>query len=184
MNMRFDYINPDILTAANLELDCQGIIDLAESFDTWKPSMAGGGKHKQRTNDHLYLSTDKRLKLVDNTIFKVVGSIYDEYLKTHPYLISTQDSGYDLLRYKKGQHYGFHTDQHPSSDVYSKRQVSIIIYLNDNFEGGETCFKHQNFKIKPVANSALVFPSGFCYPHASLPVEDGIKYCIVTWLTI
>ena len=62
----------------------------------------------------------------------------------------------------------------------AKRQLAFLFYLNDDFEGGETEFDHG--LIKPKEGDILVFPPTWQYPHAGLPVKDGTKYIISTYL--
>ena len=70
-----------------------------------------------------------------------------------------------------------------------QRILTVLIYLNDNFEGGETGFKNLNFKTKAKPGDALVFyPLGkegkYCHPkalHAGLPVLRGEKWIANVW---
>lgn len=62
------------------------------------------------------------------------------------------------------------------------RDVAIIGYLNDDFEGGENLFDRQNIKVKPKAGGAIVFPACYTHPHQALPVVRGCKYVFTSWL--
>ena len=64
--------------------------------------------------------------------------------------------------------------------VSCKRQLALLFYLNDDFEGGETEFDHG--LITPREGDILVFPPTWQYPHAGLPVKDGTKYIMSTYL--
>ena len=85
-----------------------------------------------------------------------------------------------IIQYIEGQEYGFHHDQ---GTIQSRgeyhRQISVILYLTDDFEGGETEFIHK--KIKPSKGEAIIFPSNWCYLHRGNPVLKGKKRIIVTW---
>lgn len=83
-----------------------------------------------------------------------------------------------LLKYSGGQKHGKHYDG-PTS---SKRGVSAILYLNDNYEGGEIEFPYHNIKIKPEAGMLLLFPPNYAYAHIAHPVTSGTKYAFVTWI--
>ena len=88
--------------------------------------------------------------------------------------------GIQILQYDKSQQYKFHHDAatRPEQKEYH-RKISVIVYLNDGFEGGGTSFTHKTFKPKP--GYALIFPSNWCYPHAGQVVEEGTKRVAVTW---
>ncbi len=60
-----------------------------------------------------------------------------------------------------------------------ERKVSVILYLNEGFEGGGTEFIHTALKPKP--GYAIIFPSNWCYPHAGQKVVSGKKRIAVTW---
>lgn len=83
-----------------------------------------------------------------------------------------------LLRYQSGEEYTAHYD----GATAHGRCVSVILYLNDDYEGGELEFVNFGLKIKPRAGSLYLFPSTFAYRHVAHPVTGGTKYAIVTWL--
>jgi Rps23 Pro-64 3,4-dihydroxylase Tpa1-like proline 4-hydroxylase len=81
-----------------------------------------------------------------------------------------------LLKYEKSGHLPAHSDQGISSRV-----LSTVIYLNDNYSGGEIEFKHSQVKIKPKAGSIIFFPSNFLYVHEVYPITDGVRYSLPHW---
>ena len=84
------------------------------------------------------------------------------------------------LEYVKGQEYKFHHDAHTSKDSSEyHRKITMVLYLNDGFEGGSTTFPHKSFK--PPVGYCLVFPSNWCYPHTGEKVKKGKKRVVVTW---
>jgi len=69
------------------------------------------------------------------------------------------------------------------------RLKSIIIYLNDDFEGGETEFTKLDLKIKPETGKLLIWENvhenrklNRDTLHAGLSVTKGTKYVLITWL--
>lgn len=82
-----------------------------------------------------------------------------------------------LLRYEEGNMFHNHYDAAP---MYP-RIVSVSMFLNDDFDGGEIEFKEFNLKIKPDAGDVLVFSSSFPYMHQVHPVTTGIRYSVVKW---
>lgn len=85
-----------------------------------------------------------------------------------------------VLQYEKSQEYKFHHDDGDDPDLTEyHRKISVILYLTYDFTGGGTAFPHTTYKPKP--GYALIFPSNWCYPHAGVPVLDGIKRVAVTW---
>jgi hypothetical protein len=85
---------------------------------------------------------------------------------------------FNFIKYGTGQHFMEHHDHGFSYNC----TVSLVSYVNDDYEGGELFFRLQNLKVKPEAGDLFVFPSNFMYPHQAMPVTSGVKYSIVTML--
>ena len=96
----------------------------------------------------------------------------------------TWREGLNLLRYQQDQEYKWHTDQPwtpPTKDRIDTygRMISVVLYLNDDFKGGETEMHGRLWR--PQKGKALIFPSHWTYPHRARPVLSGTKYALVTW---
>jgi predicted 2-oxoglutarate/Fe(II)-dependent dioxygenase YbiX len=85
--------------------------------------------------------------------------------------------GFYLLKYNVGEYFGSHYDCHSTN----KRSIAVLIYLNDDYEGGELEFVHFNLKIKPKAGTVILFPPNYPYRHVANAVTKGEKYAAVTW---
>ena len=84
----------------------------------------------------------------------------------------------NFVKYGTNQHFMEHHDNGFSYNCV----VSLVAYVNDDYEGGELFFRLQGLNIKPKAGDLFVFPSNFMYPHQAKPVISGTKYSIVTML--
>lgn len=85
---------------------------------------------------------------------------------------------YGILKYGPGQKITNHIDD----NQMAHRRISIVYYLNDEYTGGEIVFPRFDVNYKPVANELLVFPSAYVYNHSVLPVVEGTRYSVVSWL--
>jgi predicted 2-oxoglutarate/Fe(II)-dependent dioxygenase YbiX len=91
----------------------------------------------------------------------------------------TQLEPFSLLRYSPGGHYVAHADS--NWQVY--RIASVLVYLNPTeYTGGETVFHLFDVKVKPDAPSVVLFPANFAYEHEAMPVVEGEKIVVVTWM--
>jgi hypothetical protein len=95
--------------------------------------------------------------------------------------IQYRDEGYTVQRTKPGEYYHWHIDYIHNSEY--PRHFSVIWYLNDVEEGGETEFEYQKIKIRPKAGSMLVFPSYWTHRHRGVTPRSGTKYIATTWLS-
>lgn len=106
------------------------------------------------------------------------------WLPGHRPNFDTYREGIAVLKYDKGQEYKWHTDQgivksEDGTNLSLTRCISVVVYLNDDFKGGET--EMLGRKYRPKKGKALIFPSNWNYPHRACPVEEGTKYALVTW---
>jgi hypothetical protein len=97
--------------------------------------------------------------------------------KNHFGIYTTWHDSYGILKYGVGQKFTNHIDDHP--DFH--RRVSMVYYMNDNYEGGEINFPRFNVFYKPLANEMLVFPSTYVYNHSVNEVTSGTRYAVVSW---
>jgi prolyl 4-hydroxylase len=92
-----------------------------------------------------------------------------------------------ILRYRPGQEFKPHRDCLPPGQ--NQRVMTMLVYLNDAYEGGETEFLKTGFKIKGSPGDAILFrnadESGNPDPdslHAGLPVTFGVKLLASRWI--
>jgi hypothetical protein len=58
------------------------------------------------------------------------------------------------------------------------RHFVILLYLNDDFEGGELILPIQNITIKPSKGSFVFLPSSFMYPHIIAPALGKDRFVL------
>lgn len=62
------------------------------------------------------------------------------------------------------------------------RSSSVIIALNDNYDGGQFHFPNQNIKHKLKKGSVIIFPPYYTHPHETTELENNtFRYTINTW---
>ena len=117
-----------------------------------------------------------------NYIKNEIERLYTYYKIKFPQMQSIKINQIDLLKYSPGGKYEIHTDHFTTST----RALSVIINLNDNYEGGDLVFTDQKEKeikrLKLGKGSIVFFPSNFMYPHGIQPITKGTRYSIVAWL--
>ena len=59
------------------------------------------------------------------------------------------------------------------------RYLSSLVYLNDNFEGGQTTFN--DLTIEPKLGRLLIFPPQWMFPHAGTVPINNDKYVLTTY---
>jgi len=91
-----------------------------------------------------------------------------------------------LLSYSTDGKYDEHND---SEDFINNkltrivpRDITMIFYLNDDYEGGELEFTKLQITYKPKKGDIIAFPSYYEYSHRVHPIKQGTRYALVTWI--
>jgi len=77
---------------------------------------------------------------------------------------------------------GYHVwhDENTSMQ-HSSRKMVWMVYLNDDFEGGETEFLYYPKRIQPKQGRLLIWPAGLTHAHRGGLVLKGNKYVVTGW---
>lgn len=98
--------------------------------------------------------------------------------------VGKEDIG-TIVNYKKGWSLHLHADKWsnlPTYAGYPSRDISSVIYLTDNFDGGNIEFPDKKVSIEPKAGSAIYFPSSEDHMHLVTEVRSGDRWaCTSFW---
>ena len=126
--------------------------------------------------------TDKELIKEFNNVFW--GQCYKQYanqfdiLKT---LENHQSYAIKIQKTKPGQ--GYHIWHGEVQGKWScNRLLTWTVYLNDEFEAGETEFLYQQYRYKPSKGDCIIFPAAYTHAHRGNPPIGGDKYIITGWV--
>ena len=94
----------------------------------------------------------------------------------------------NLVYWGVGMKLDKHADNHyiddPQKPHYTpNRDYSSVLYLNDDFTGGETYFYNYNYEVKPEPGTVILFSSGKDHIHGVNEVLSGERYTMATWYT-
>lgn len=81
-----------------------------------------------------------------------------------------------IYRYQVGQRFAVHQDQSYSPDERTRSLLTFMVYLNDDFGGGETQFMDLKRTIVPKTGTALLFQHKLL--HSGEAVTSGTKYVL------
>jgi predicted 2-oxoglutarate/Fe(II)-dependent dioxygenase YbiX len=147
---------------------------------------------KYQTHDSGAIVKQERVKMSDawikkeSVFYTAVKSCFEEvivkYKTDFPLFSVGRTTDFRINKYGKGGFMSRHVDNihHSHGQQYGYPQVSALLYLNDDYDGGE--FYVADKKFCPIKGSAIIFPSNFMFPHEAKPVTKGTRWSIVTWL--
>jgi hypothetical protein len=150
------------------------------------------GENKFVVDFNVRRTYTKFLSNLDNSLTNVhwtnlLYSFFKKKLNQYPKDINILDYAYEdisdisILKYENTGFYDWHVDH------FSKipRTMSCILLLNNDYEGGNLCFRNPNgsgeWEIEVKPNRMIIWPSNFLFPHTVKPVTKGIRYSVVAW---
>ena len=155
--------------------ECKSYINFGNNkgFEEAKVGIEGSQvMNKGIRNNERLLFTDVDLA---ETLWNRVKEVVPE--KMEDYTVTGLNEMFRIYKYTKGQRFKMHRDGSYQRNEQERSFFSFIIYLNDDFEGGETDFR-KLFSIKPEEGSALVFHHP--YRHEGKELLSGTKYVLRT----
>lgn len=125
-----------------------------------------GDDIKKRDPDTLEL-IDYHAKRVYDFVVNAYQQKFEDfdYSKTH------------IARFSEG------TGMHEHFDSSKPNDIATLIYINDNYSGGEIYFPEYDISIKPEAGDLLTFPDNPMFVHGVRPITSGIRYTTPRWFT-
>jgi len=167
--------------------ECDQIINLVSHIGLTQATVSGYGA-SDRVIDPCRTSHNLKLYYGDNNL---LDDIHDRIAN----IVNKQGVNVEIEvnRYYIGQHFLSHCDFLPPirfANTGGQRLYSCVIYLNDNFEGGETHFSNLSKVIIPTKGKAVLWRNcieGTSEPdylslHESLPVISGEKWALIAWI--
>lgn len=130
----------------------------------------GKGGHRPSTNRTSKTAFNISAPDLDQAVKKYVGNLKLE--------------NWQLTKYEEGQQFTPHQDCDANSP---KRIFTIIVYLNNDFGGGETRFPQTEIMVKPKTGKMVIwknFKNDAINPeaeHQGLPVTLGEKWILVNF---
>jgi hypothetical protein len=155
------------------------IAQVAENAQ-YEPSLTSSGGGRDHRRSHGFFMHEISRALLESFVSYASEPLY--YAVRHAWQWTFSNiADVSLLRYEPGEFYLRHIDA-ADSQLCAMRQVSFVVYLSDDFSGGNTYFPRQMVSIVPKKGSAVIFPSGITHPHEAQSISSGVKYVIVGWL--
>ena len=150
-------------------------------------------EHRQVIIESIRKTKDLALSQCSNSLtnvhyFNVLARVFNNYLNKYRKDLNLYDfvlekiENINILKYEEGGFYKWHTDH---SGTIFPRTISMILLLNNDYEGGELMFSDADNKnqiaLETKVGRLVVWPSNFMFPHSVSEVTKGTRYSIVAW---
>jgi PKHD-type hydroxylase len=133
-----------------------------------------------RKSEVFFVYKDQQYGWIFEILDNIANSLNSDYF--HFDLYELQSIQY--TKYKEsGDYYDWHWDMHTGIKRNHQRKLSLVLQLNDDYEGGELvlapCGKHE--VVEKKKGLICAFPS--FVNHTVTPVTSGERETIVAWYT-
>ena len=172
--MNLNQITESIFTVENFmtRAECLEQLVLSErvGFELAKVNTAGGSKVRTdiRNNSRAFYSSEE---LAQQLWEKVRPFVPAKLGRSNAIGLNEL---FRFYRYQRGHQFKGHFDE---SYIRNEREASyftFMVYLNDNFQGGDTTFR--GLRIRPRQGMALLFLHSLY--HEGSEVTQGVKYVL------
>ncbi len=166
--------------------ECQSLMDYIDLLED-RSILVDEGENEKHLVEHYTSNLALHYDLpawswIARNIAPNLKTCVQHYLDTFSVLNSERYFFLDFKVKKIPAGGGFHNWHYEDRGIEESRRVLVVqIYLNDNFEGGETEYLYFNKRIKPKAGSVAIYPAAFTHTHRGNPPINGTKYIIGTW---
>lgn len=170
------FIFEDIITNEQ----CNHIIETMEN--SFKKEYEIEKWENNRNVNCIYVSAIQEL---DSMVFDIIHNVIEKLSQMG--ITSHGDSGYcyrKIFGPTRLHSDGIYVDKNlPYVPKAKIRNMSIIICLNEDYEGGEFYFPKQEITIKLKKRNIIVFPPYWTHSHMTYPLlNNTYRYTINTWL--
>ena len=172
-----DLIPPPICNAIIGHVENERLSDFAKSTYS-DPDGVVESDDRVCMDEIWFLQDHKFYDVLKNFVLKGL----ENYSKQHPKFVVTHHTNFRLNKYSKGGFMSKHCDNihHSHGQQYGYPHVSVLLFLNDDYEGGEFVVADETYVTKK--GSSLIFPSNFMFPHEVKPITDGTRWSVITWM--
>lgn len=115
-----------------------------------------------------------KVRLIENPFFsehlnKKIKSIFKNYTEIDPI--------WTLKRFDTYEYIGVHVDEYGGEDI----QYGVVVYINDDYEGGEIFYPDLNMEFKPLARSLVAHPGNVMHGTKEVTSETP-RYFLTTFV--
>ena len=165
---------------------CNQIIDYKFDYvkSTYSTHKGLSSKKNRVEMDEIWIRKDHTFyKDLNNAVSKVAEKYAIKMKSFHDRdFVVQKTTDFRLNKYDVGGYMSKHCDNihHSHGQTYGYPQATVLLFLNENFEGGECLVSEEQPTIK--TGEALIFPSNFMFPHEVKKITQGTRWSVVSWL--
>ena len=158
--------------------ECEWIVGLITRRDIWEPRPEEPwwdkrGIHHPLAHRHFGNAYIRFLKEKTEEVQRIIKEEYGLEKEVYPDCAA-------LNKWPTGWAQSPHSDDMKAAGVtgFETRVFGSLIYLNDNFEGGQLYYPKQNFYVTPKPGMLAIHPGDEEHLHGVTEITSGTRYTI------
>jgi predicted 2-oxoglutarate/Fe(II)-dependent dioxygenase YbiX len=175
ISIEHDFLSPQ---------QCRAFVDLADRLEGDRFKVLDRARNLEPTLDDTRVCERVTLDQSQYVFDDLVARAFEERIIPRTGAIDWYEQP-QLLRYGPGGYYVYHSDAYDYEEgswrKAADRDISLLLYVNDEYTGGELEFPSFSYTLRPRAGMLVWFPSDFRYLHMAKVVTSGRRYTIVSW---
>ena len=153
--------------------DCDYIVGILDALDVFNllesrgPSKVRMMRFKDKDLDQIVAEYAFKIKPEVEKFFNVENTIVSDY---------------GAFISKKGYSMDPHIDTVNDYGLFDYLKYSAVLYLNDEFDGGDIYFSNLNVSYAPQKGDLIIFPANdLNYMHGVSQINEGKRHTLAYW---
>lgn len=175
-------LNAKIVEDVVSKEECAELVDYANTINNWD-SCSHKFWNNRIINARTIAYTNKKIARLMVEIRErmriKIKEVYNLNREIYPDLLQ-------LVRWPIGYAQPPHSDAYNidgSTHVSPWRDYGSVVYLNDNYQGGQTFYSNFDFAVQPKAGTMAVHPADLLHYHGVTEIQGSTRYTMVVFWT-
>ena len=182
--MAFTYtIEPDFLTKE----ECNDILNFSLKELMLVPSEIVSNYMDNNINNNVRKSNQAFFPYYTKFPFllKKMSKLLNKHIFVKGVDLDFEHSQFQFTKYHTGDYFNWHKDVDGKEITEYDRYCSLVIQLNDEYDGGDLQIKDNENKtliVQKGTGNLILFLSNI--EHRVVPIKSGIRYTLVNWVKL
>jgi hypothetical protein len=136
------------------------------------------GNHEQEFTVHTYHEIKELdpaiLDVIQNVAFRVYDFVLNNYNSKFENFINEKTH---IAKFVEGR------GMHEHFDASRPQDIATLVYLNNEYQGGDIYFPKYEMSFKPEPGDLLCFPDNANFVHGVRPIVKGTRFTLPRWFT-
>ncbi len=162
--------------------ECDYLVNTVKNVEPWEAGGSDFWDNRSLNAINVYNNIDKA---AGELLYKIKQKIEVSILELYNEPVIYSDL-FQIVRWFPEMEQPPHADDMTNSegnDWFHHRHYGVILYLNDDYEGGHTFYPQHNFEIIPKAGTLAIHPGDPDHLHGVTKIKNSKRYTVASFWT-